>query len=411
MKLKENPFHPNTPVNDFDLFAGRAKELKVLVDFLFQAGHGNPRHMIVSGPRGIGKSSFINQIQSLTDDSQAILEKLGIEGAGEFGFRFAIIKHRSAQGQSVEDVIASLIQQMPRNSKIKNHVNKFLEKWRPALNLGIIQFEYQTQNTSEITADFIDVISDIWSELKNDHDGMVIIIDEIDTIAENTNIASFLKVTSEELVDTNLDRVALYLVGVTGAMDKLKEGHASIGRVFEPIGLSPMLPDESRDVISRALCSTDDNDITFSDSAIERIIEIASGFPAVIHLLCYYAYNLDADNLIDDNDLESALDEVVTRIKRDELGKMLRDAGAGDYRKIMMAMAKCDKTNVRLKYIGDQIGRPSNELSAYMNRLVNRKIIVRTDRALYRFAEPLLKLYIQKLDVLEPQLPFANNDE
>ncbi len=62
--LKANPFRPGKPITDPELFAGRREELSLLVDALYQTGTGNARHIIVTGARGIGKSSLVNQDRS-----------------------------------------------------------------------------------------------------------------------------------------------------------------------------------------------------------------------------------------------------------------------------------------------------------------------------------------------------------
>jgi Cdc6-like AAA superfamily ATPase len=55
--LKYNPFRPNSIVTP-GMFSGRYDEMKAIEQALFQTKHGNPKHFIVSGERGIGKSSL-----------------------------------------------------------------------------------------------------------------------------------------------------------------------------------------------------------------------------------------------------------------------------------------------------------------------------------------------------------------
>ena len=143
-QLKPNPFRPDKPVTEFDLFAGRSDKLKVLIDALYQIGQGNPRHMIVTGPRGIGKSSFINQIQPLAKSRSAILRELDID-AGNFGFRFAVFKHIAMKNQRTEDIITSLIREMRKEAKgdLRKWFDSILEKWKPKfLQLGKLNINH-----------------------------------------------------------------------------------------------------------------------------------------------------------------------------------------------------------------------------------------------------------------------------
>ena len=406
--IKPNPFRPDKPVTEFDLFAGRSDELKVLIDALYQIGHGNPRHMIVTGPRGIGKSSFINQILSLTRNRSAILRELNVD-AGEFGFRFAVFKHIAMNNQSTENIITSLIRQMKEETKgdLRTRIDSMLEKWKPKFKLPAVgEIEYQSlniQNTSEISEDFIKTITDLWHAIKEKKDGIVIIIDEVDTVATDTNISSFLKITTEILINSGLDRISLYLGGITDAIDKLKENHSSIERVFETIELSPMQPEESQQVITRTLRSgIESSQVIIADPVMKQVVEIADGFPAIIHQLCYHAYRLrDDDSKIDENDLSEALEDVVTRIRREELDKSLSVAGTGYARKILFVMANDDRVNVPLADIAKKLNKPTSGISSPITKLVRDEKVVRIDRGLYKIKDPLLRLYIRQLDKLE----------
>lgn len=54
-----NPFRPNSPVNP-GMFVGRIDELNRLESHLVQARAGNPSNFMITGERGIGKSSLLN---------------------------------------------------------------------------------------------------------------------------------------------------------------------------------------------------------------------------------------------------------------------------------------------------------------------------------------------------------------
>ena len=226
-----------------------------MIRALFNTGHGNARHMIVTGPRGIGKSSFINQIHSVTDNGDDVLAKLNID-AGGFRFRFPVFKCRARQGQSAEHIVSSLMDAMPTKlsaENVGNIVGDFVSKLKLSLSTPGINIEHRNELFTDLGREFVRTITNLWLAIKHESDGIIFIIDEIDTVAEASGIASFLKVTTEELVDARLDRIAFYLVGVTGSMQRLMSDHPSIGRVFETIELRPMNHSESRDVIYRTL--------------------------------------------------------------------------------------------------------------------------------------------------------------
>ena len=385
-----------------------------MIRALFNTGHGNARHMIVTGPRGIGKSSFINQIHSVTDNGDDVLAKLGID-AGDFRFRFPVFKCRARPGQSAEHIVSSLMDAMPTRLSVDNVgsiLGDFVGKLKVSLSVPGISVERQNEAFTDLGREFVRTLSNLWLAIKDESDGIVFIIDEIDTVAEASGIASFLKATTEELVDARLDRIAFYLVGLTGSMQRLMSDHPSIGRVFETIELRPMSKGESRDVINRTLNSaTGSRSVLISDESMNWVVDTAGGFPAFIHTLCYEAFENDTDYVLDKEDFDKAALEVVTRIKRAELGELLRRAGSGRARDILVAMAGCDSAVVPVSFVAQQLELQSNEFSKQMKTLRERNIIERTERGMYRYVDPMLRLYVQNLDALNPDLGLQFDDD
>ena len=416
MQLRPNPFRPDKPIDDFETFAGRSHELGVMIRALYNTGHGNARHMIVTGPRGIGKSSFINQIHSVTDNGDEVLAKLGLD-AGGFRFRFPVVKCRARQGNSTEQIVTALMDNLPTiltADNVGSIVGGFLGRWKATVSVPGLTLEQRSESHTDLGRDFVRTLSNLWKAIEDDKDGIVFIIDEIDTVAESSDIASFLKVTTEELVDARLDKVAFYLVGVTGAMQKLMSDHASIGRVFENIELRPMNHSESRDVITRTLASSPSSRRTrVTEESMNWVIETARGFPEIIHRLCYEAFENDTDMVLDRVDFDRAAVEVATRVKRAELGELMRRAGAGRLNDILIAMAEFDSPVVPVSFVGQKLGLKPNQFSAQMSTLKGRNIIENRGRGMYRFVDPLLSIYIQNLDALDPEFPlrFDNEDD
>ena len=58
MSIKFNPFMPDKPVH-IAMFVGRLGELKKLESVLSQTRLGNPKNFLITGERGIGKSSLL----------------------------------------------------------------------------------------------------------------------------------------------------------------------------------------------------------------------------------------------------------------------------------------------------------------------------------------------------------------
>ena len=63
---KINPFKPNFPVHS-GMFVGRGAELVKLESCLVQTRAGSPSNFMLTGERGIGKSSLLNYIKYVAE--------------------------------------------------------------------------------------------------------------------------------------------------------------------------------------------------------------------------------------------------------------------------------------------------------------------------------------------------------
>ena len=64
--VKINPFKPNSPVST-GMFAGRLTEIITLEKGLHQTKNNNPINFLITGERGIGKSSLLTYIKFLAN--------------------------------------------------------------------------------------------------------------------------------------------------------------------------------------------------------------------------------------------------------------------------------------------------------------------------------------------------------
>ena len=120
---------------------------------------------------------------------------------------------------------------------------------------------------------------------------------------------------------------------------------------------------ESREVINRTLESTaSSRSVSVSKESMNWVVDTAGGFPAFIHTLCYEAFENDTDLVLDKKDFDKAAVEVVTRIKRAELGELLRRAGAGRLKDILIAMSDYDSPVVPLSFIAQKLGLKSRSI-------------------------------------------------
>jgi hypothetical protein len=249
----------------------------------------------------------------------------------------------------------------------------------------------------EATAGFVDAIESVWGRMEGDIDGILLVIDEVDRVAEEPGVPTFFKVATEMLTARGLENIVLLPVGMIGVQELLKAEHASVSRVFEVIHV-PLLRDaESIEILERAL---DPTGVGITDEASDKIAWLANGFPHPVQLLGSEAYEADIDFVINEDDVDAAVSAVVTEKWKEEFDANFVAAGSGKNREIIRAMAAYKGVNVPMAYVCERLGVSQPEISSNVNSLMKRDVIVRVDRGIYRFKDTMFKIYVAHMNVL-----------
>ena len=117
MKTKRffDPFTPNRPVDDPEKFAGREEQVDEIVDSLFQIANNNPKHTIITGDRGIGKSSLLLQTKLVGTGVNHLPDRLDID-KGVDRFDFVIAWHDADTNQTPEDITIGLLRDLQQTA-------------------------------------------------------------------------------------------------------------------------------------------------------------------------------------------------------------------------------------------------------------------------------------------------------
>ena len=383
-----NPFAPGKRLTRPDLFAGRTSQLNAGASLLVQAAAGNSRHALITGDRGIGKSSLAGQIEGLARGDDAYWASVG-SAQGE-GFDFLVAEYIAQKGETVAQVVTGLLGDIDRQQRgLRTKVRLDVE-----FDFKVVKANLQgVSRAKDATVEFVDALEKLSSK-RTDRFGILLVLDEVDRIAESEGVPTFLKVATEMLASRGLDNICLLLIGTVGVTQLLKSEHASVPRIFEVIHVPLLTLEQSIEIIDRALRGTG---VSATPKVKKAIAELAAGFPHPVHLIGSEAYEADIDGIIDDGDFSAALHSVISDKWREHFEESYLAAGAGKHRDIIKAMARCPSIDVSLGAICDYLEVGNADISANMNTLMKREVIVRVDRGIYRFKDPLFRLYLERM--------------
>lgn len=390
-----DPFTPDIPVSDPARFSGRRTQVELVVDSLYQLKHGKPTSTIITGDRGIGKSSLLNQAKELAQGDNRLPGRLGID-LGIEKFNFLVAWHDAAKDQGPREIVKGVMEDL------QTVVGKVFSKLKIELNLGgTLKLSPKDAGASDITS----VVNHFCVEVgkvaeratEQGKDGVLLFVDELDRASPTSGIATFFKLATEKLAREKINNVAFFCAGITGAIQTLEEEHASIYRTFKEVPVPRLDAPETTEILrtgySNVKCG-------FDERICAAVHKLAAGYPEPVHLLGSQTLAVDSDDMISLEDVEAAKLRTVETLRRNKLNSLLLRAGYGKYQKILRTMAEHSGDDVPLAFISEKIGYSQNQYSSNMGTLQAREIIVQRDRGVYAFVDPLLKEYIKRFGVL-----------
>lgn len=295
--MANNPFIPGDPINNPIDFIGRKEELLRSLDSIT-----NNRNVIITGSRGIGKTSLADQLLNiLKGNHQSVFHEAAFQKINLGNSQIA--SHYCVKSDTLKSVIEGLLESLKRGSFESKKL-----KLSGEFNLGVIKGKVESnQINREINSTTTFFVSETINYIKNtvnENTKICFYLDEIDVLTSSVDIGSFVKVSKELLRAEGYVKIVFLLVGQSGAVYSLIDNHASVGRTFTTIELPKMTDNEVLDIITNGEKKAK---ILFDDGVKRSIINLSKGFPSVVQLICYNCFFQDKDQFIDFYDFENAL--------------------------------------------------------------------------------------------------------
>lgn len=400
-----NAFLPAKEIQDTERFAGRQTQLITLSRALESDGV----HIVIYGNRGVGKSSIARQLERLSTNDSAVVDRLTAKPGREFDFLPIYF--------SCDDTVSSIHKLLVRLLSDDNA----LSPWVPfkvtevkhgaeagaALRVKVITLsgkksESITQSAQEVESDVVSVfVNSLRSvcESKVAKDGVLLIIDEFDRIKDRSGLASLMKALSSV-------SVKFAIVGVSTTIQDLITEHESIARAISDgsVHVPPMSWQESNEIFNKVEHLLD-MVYSFDMQAREWIIKISRGLPFYVHLVGKHALlrTVDAQrHLVTLADAQDALAEIALKESAPVQETAYKKAIGHSYIRehIIKAFAAIEEDEIHTTELYQRIARDLaldvNAVSVYVGHLASDKygaVLEKTRDRYYRFTDSLFKAY------------------
>lgn len=378
--MKNNPFRKRTGILP-SYFTGRENELNELKKIYNSTKMGVPGHLILYGPKGIGKTSLLLKFQEKITNLDDV-----------YSVRIPLIEG------NFEDIYSLIIEKCFDTLDI--NIGHF---WEKISSLGInipfiggVSVSREIPKTSPAVA-FEKILNVIYDELGSDNPVLILLFDDLQRIMGNDETMKILSILQNALVELNLKGKNIMFVA-TGSEDifnKIQDKLDSAVRIFEPYLIGPLSYGEVCDAIN---IPAEEQSVAFEEDVLKEIYELSNGIPYYMQILAYSCFEENNDDdKVTIAEFKRASMYALNILAQCEF-KALFDKSTTEERKILCLMAESDETILSYSYIKENANLNS-EPSALLKNLVNKNMIIKPSRGKYKLKNNLFKLYLQNLRI------------
>lgn len=405
-----NPFRPNSPVAP-GMFVGRLAQVDALEEALLQTRAGRPKGFMLTGERGIGKTSLLQYFKWVAQGHIAF-------GSANGKVNFLVVELDLDASSSdiglIRRVELGLRRELSKTEPARSFLRKGWEFLQRVDALGVSfrdnerpldpeSLHDEFAHSLAVTASRI-VQADAPSDFGAKYDGVLLLIDEADNAPKPLRLGAFLKLLVERVQRHGCERFMIGLAGMPTLREVLREGHPSSLRIFDELQLDTLSREEASMVIDRALTEANNENpekTEIDEAGRASLISLSEGYPHFIQQFGYSAFAADTDLIIDRDDVfkgafgpMGAMEKIGDRYYRDDFyNKIQKDS----YRQVLRIMADNDNRWVSKSDIRSRFRGKTSTLDNAIHALRERKIILvkEGERGTYRLQHRGFALWIK----------------
>ena len=387
MNPESSPFTPGQPV-PIEFFVGRVAEIEQLRSLVRAALKGRFKIGFVTGERGIGKTSLVSFVRHLSEREDQV--------AGAHVFL--------GGAKDVPDMIRRTLDRLLKDNVEKawySKIKDFFGKHVGEVGLFGISVELRLthDDLQQLTHEFVPTIRHLLSKLKGDRKAFLLILDDINGLANSAEFANWLKSTVDEIA-TSVGglNLCILVVGLEERRQDLLALQPSLDRVFAMTEIRPWDDAETSKFFTETFRI---GSATVEADALKRMVQYTGGLPVIGHEIGDAVWRVAESTTITDSDAKAGIRQAAQIIGSKFLQPKVIDAlRSPRYRSILRQIASSPfgfhfRRAELLKLLGPE---DKKVLDNFLNRLKELGVIVPDIEAgagCYRFANRLHYLYFQ----------------
>jgi DNA-binding MarR family transcriptional regulator len=417
-KLRRSPFKVNRIENDPNAFGLRVKETVVCAEALF-----NDLSILISGPRGIGKSSLGSQLQRILEGDSTLLKRCGIDTMLP---KHLCLFYACDQENTLNQLALNILYGVEQKCLLLPQTQSAELKPSLEINLGVVKAKLEAETSlskrspATIATQLVTGLSEALRTLRKlrEYDGINIMLDELDQLSPQINFGHFMKILHETLVRENLQRISFVFAGQQGIYTRFVREDPSFERIVRHVPLSTLDGDASNYVLEYA-ASHASPPFQIEARGKTFILSLSSGYPYVLHLLGNAAFLAMADELtMTHRDVMNGIEAVLKSDKREKYLSRLKDLSEAERQAIIVLSEypvrsiPAEIPIVWMKDIMEGYLPSEDSLDTILDSLEQKgHIRMRKDRTHCIFAEELFRVFVSLASIEQHELQIARAEK
>lgn len=384
--FKINPYRPGAGLMPTYL-AGRDEDI-YNVEQMFEALTMNipTQSIIFSGLRGVGKTVLINKLQKIAEGKGIFCKHIEVETRNDFISQIATCSQ-------------AFLREVNAKEKIKNLVKKSLD----AIKSLVVSFdpngntfslsvqERELYQSNNLTQSLTDVFTSIGETAYESETPICFFIDEI----------QYMKAEELGSLIAALHRanqlgypVMIIGAGLPKIYKMLSDQKNYSERLFIYQEIGSLNAEQAAEAITEPAKKFD---VSYTDRAVKRIIEITKGYPFFIQQLCQIVYQKNDGTIIDLEVVEDVVEEFFKSLDNGFF-KVRYERCADSDKKFVFAMVRCGELPCTISNIAKNLNKSVTSISTTRAQLINKGIIYPIRYKELDFTVPEFSGFIQRLD-------------
>ncbi|BDZ66588.1 AAA family ATPase [Methanobacterium ferruginis] len=372
-----NPFKRRTGVLP-SYFTGRENELKELKRIFDSTKEGDSGHIVVYGPKGIGKTCLLLKFQEELRNTKEV-----------YAIRIPLVEG------TFNDIYSLIVDKCADSLEIK--VSSF---WESIKGMGVnIPFIGGFTVSKEIpptspSVAIEKILKAIYEKLGGKDPVLILLFDDLQRILANEDTQRVLSILQNALVELNLQGMKIMFVA-TGSFDifsKIQEYTDSAVRIFDPYELRPLSLNEVREAIT---IPSRNEGISFTEDVIKRIYAVSEGNPYYLQVVAHNCFEEAVNSKVSMAEFEKAFPTALSFLAQREFRGMYETA-ANEEKKILAIIAENNSDVLAYKEIKENKNIKS-EPSKVLKNMIEKNLILKEARGRYKLRDEMFREYLRTL--------------